>query len=533
MNYFTIKRTFFVVPSTKLNEEFEKLDIFLYILEKSNVSKILEKANIDNKKNNVGRKGYNIYNLFATIVYCFTMHKGTLREIEDLCKYDLRIIYLMEQETPTYALISEFINKYIKPYKYEIFTIITKTLIDELKIDISVQYVDGTKLEANANKYKFVWKPTTFHKKLDTKIKEFLKTINMEFNNKNLIKSYQFYKKLNEYAIKENININNIPSGRGSRPNRVEKNYKIGYQYLIKLLEYEEKEEICGYDRNSYYKTDHDATAMALKTDYYSGHGTNMHAAYNTQVLVSNLIITMFGVYQNRSDYHTFTPMLTNYHKYYNCYPKNIAGDSGYGIYENYKLLKQNNIGNYLKYQQWQGEASGKKPQLFYTFDDGILCLNANLGEETNFGTTHQRYKDGKLYIFKGCNDCLYSYKCKEKLKNKEENFRKIELIPEYELLKEQARNNLLSPKGIEIRINRSIQVEGAFGQIKQNMGYTRVRRRGIEEVETEFMLVCLGKNMRRLFSILSGSKIKNSYWNIPKNLTKEIFPFVKQKKDN
>ena len=59
-------------------------------------------------------------------------------------------------------------------------------------------------------------------------------------------------------------------------------------QYLMKSLEYEEKETICGENRNSYYKTDHDATAMCLKDDYYSGLGSNMHAAYNTQILVSN-----------------------------------------------------------------------------------------------------------------------------------------------------------------------------------------------------------------------------------------------------
>ena len=105
------------------------------------------------------------------------------------------------------------------------------------------------------------------------------------------------------------------------------------------------------------------------------------------------------------------------------------------------------------------------------------------------------------------------------------------ELIPEYELLKEDARKNLQSPKGIEIRINRSIQVEGTFGQIKQNMQYTRIRRRGLEKVSCEIMLMCLGANIRKYFSSLDGKKIKSNYWNIPSNLKEEKFPFPKQKR--
>lgn len=51
------------------------------------------------------------------------------------------------------------------------------------------------------------------------------------------------------------------------------KDYSLLLEYLTKSLDYEEKERICGPNRNSYYKTDHDATAMCLKEDYYSGLG--------------------------------------------------------------------------------------------------------------------------------------------------------------------------------------------------------------------------------------------------------------------
>ena len=147
--------------------------------------------------------------------------------MEELCKYDWRVIYLMEQQTPNYSVIGKFINKYILPNQYIIFTMITKAIIIKFELDISNQYLDGTKIEANANKYKFVWKPTTFHKKLDEKIKRILLEMEFEITDKSLIKSYQLYNLIREYASKENINIEAIPSGKGKRLTKEQKNYKM------------------------------------------------------------------------------------------------------------------------------------------------------------------------------------------------------------------------------------------------------------------------------------------------------------------
>ena len=97
-------------------------------------------------------------------------------------------------------------------------------------------------------------------------------------------------------------------------------------------------------------------------------------------------------------------------------------------------------------------------------------------------------------------------------MKNKEYDYRLCELIPNYELLKKQARENLLSPQGIEIKINKSIQVEVTFVQIKQNMNYDRIRRRGLEKVSCEVMLMCLGRNVRKYFVLLNQDNIKGNY---------------------
>lgn len=96
MNYFTIKKTIFLVYSNKVVEEYNKIDKFIEILNKSNIGKIIE-----NVQNRIGRKGYNPYNLVATIIYCFANFKSSVREIERLCIFDLRVIYIMEQEQPS------------------------------------------------------------------------------------------------------------------------------------------------------------------------------------------------------------------------------------------------------------------------------------------------------------------------------------------------------------------------------------------------------------------------------------------------
>ena len=529
MNYFTIKPSFFLVSSIQCDEEFKKIDKFMELLENSGVAKYIEYVN---KKSQYckGRTGYNPYNLFAAIIYCFSKFKASLRDIEDKCIFDVRVCYIMEGYIPDHSTIGNFINKYIVPFQREIFTTINKQIIKELHLKINDIYNDGTKFEANANKYKFVWKPTKFHKRLNEKIKSLLKEMKMDYTN-DVIQASELYSLINDYVRRENIDIHQIPTGKGKRKTKEQKYYKEIYEKLIKLLEYEEKERICGENRNSYYKTDKDATAMVLKEDYYSKSGHDFHAGYNVQVMVSNLLILMYGVFQDRSDYYTFITMNDLYYQYYQEYPKNECADAGYGIYKKYKYMNEHHINNYVKFQQWEGEVSGKRPQLFYTFEDGVMCLNTDIGEKILFSNRiHQRKKDGVLYRFKGCNQCGYSYICKKHLKDKSKDYRYIELNPEYELYKEQSRNNLLSPKGIEIRINRSIQVEGTFGQIKNNMNYERIRRRGFEKVSSEIMLMSLGVNIRRYFSALKNKKIKENCWDAPATLQPEKMPIVKQK---
>ena len=107
--------------------------------------------------------------------------------------------------------------------------------------------------------------------------------------------------------------------------------------------------------------------------------------------------------------------------------------------------------------------------------------------------------------------------------KNRDTNFKIFEVSKRLQKYIQEFEQNLLSIEGIEMRVNRSIQVEGVFGIIKQNFGFERFRRRSIKKVSGEFMLVCLGVNIRKIFKFF-GNDLKLECWKIPNNAIPESF---------
>lgn len=508
---FTTRKIFFL-PSFELDaKESKKLDDFLLILEKSNVSSIFPKED----KNDVlkgGRPHYSYYNLLATVLYGFAFDQSTLRDLEEACNFDLRYIYLMEQERPSHTIFADFINSIIVPNREYIFSAVTKAIIEACSVDVSDSFIDGSKFEADANKYKFVWKPTKFHIRLCDKVRALLGELKLNHGipAEGIIQTSLIANKLNELTLLNELD------------DKYQKQLSQLNDYLIKALEYDEKERICGPNRNSYYKTDHDATAMTLKEDYYSGLGSNMHAGYNTQLMVSKGIICAYYVSQSRNDINDFIPVINKYYEYYNAYPVNICADAGYGSLDNYRYLDEHNIGNYVKNSSFEGNVSGKRPDCYRINDNGtITCLNGKSGMKVKLEHRHPKNAGAVFYRVEGCNECPFKIYCKRFMNNKEEDFRIFEVIEQLAFYKKKAEDNLLSPKGIEMRVNRSSQVEGSFGVIKQDMNYTRLRRTTMEKVETEFMLVFLGYNIRKLFRYLDG-KAKFNYWKAPDNLKAE-----------
>lgn len=527
MPYFTIRQFNFYQPFKYDDKTFKNLDKYLMFLEESGVGQIIQEAVYKNETR--GRKSYNPYLLFAAILYGFTKCDGSLRKLEETFKFDTRFLYILENETPSYVSIENYLNNIIVKKLRDIYTTITLHIIKKYNLDVSDVFVDGTKLEANANKYKFVYRPTIYQQNLNKKVVDLLSQYFEGIPTKRIIKSSEigeYINKLKSLILKTGIVGNEIKlrRGRGVKNPKIVKDYFELNKYLCKMLSYEEINSICGENRNSFYKTDNDATAMCLKEDYYSGLGSNTHAAYNVQNCVSSGLILYTYVCQDRNDTSTLIPVLKGLISSYGFLPENVCADAGYGSLENYLFLEQNKIGNYIKFNSWEKEKNGETIPL-YTFDDegNLFCLRGKKAYEVPYRNGYRPKKGNKFYRIDVCYGCRFKIFCNAYIKNPDKNFRIFETNYDYNRLKEIAKNNLLSPKGIEMRVNRSCQVEGSFGVLKQDMNYARARRRGLEKVSMEIMLFALPYNIKKLLRLLNGEKI-SEYWTAPKDLKPEVF---------
>lgn len=516
MEYYSVRKQF-LCPSFDLEvEEQAFLEKYYAFLDRSGVGDIIRKY-IRNTGRAGGRPNVNYYNLFAAILYGFSRGHSTLRELEDACGHDIRYIAIMEQTRPSYSTFSNFINTVIVPNEKEIFGAINRQIIREMSIPLTDAFIDGTKWEANANRYGFVWKPVTYHRKLSATFFALLKENGLcaTFDTEEMVRSSTVSLAINELKQKQEsygeetyLSLNKSLSA-----------------ILTKVLEYEEKERICGPDRKSYYKTDHDATAMCLKADYYTGLGSNMHAAYNVQAMVVRGMVLSYYVSSSRTDIRDFIPVLDVFHELYGCFPKNVCADSGYGSLENYTYLRENGIGNYVKHTSWEGNVSGRYPDSYRYSEDGtVRCLNGKTGMKVEIPDRHPKHSGGIFFRIDGCADCPFLDYCMRFTKvQARQPYKIFEVVPEFALLKQEAESNLLSVKGIEIRVNRSIQAEGVFGLMKQDVGYTRLRRRGRENVSTELMLYFLGLNLKRLLNFFRTGK-QLPFWTAPSDLVPEEF---------
>jgi len=217
---------------------------------------------------------------------------------------------------------------------------------------------------------------------------------------------------------------------------------------------------------------------MHMKEDYMRN--GQLKAGYNVQIGVSDEYILHLDIFQDRNDYQTFIPFLKGYHNRYGHYPKYPVADAGYGGLNNYRYLKDNELELYQKYAMYSKDTTDKKRMSdpYFTFD---------------------LVKDDKDYIAKNGERLIFKYTNKRGNDVYElPNGKTKEINDENLAYQKEVIENLTSTLGIELRIQRSIQVEGAFGIIKEQMKFRRFKRRGIQNVKFEFMLIAIGYNLAK-----------------------------------
>lgn len=125
---------------------------------------------------------------------------------------------------------------------------------------------------------------------------------------------------------------------------------------------------LAGENRNSYSKTDPDATFMHMKEDHMRN--GQLKPGYNIQVGSCNGFVVNWSTHQNRNDNGTLIPHFERYERFFNKLPKSIGADSGYGNQENYEYLKQNHIKNYIKYPLFHKEQTKKFKSMKYNWQN-------------------------------------------------------------------------------------------------------------------------------------------------------------------
>ena len=466
------------------------------------------------RHNPLGRPGYSRVNMLKTILFSFmdTGYAG-LRGIDDRCKVNLRYMYLMEYETPSYHCFGDFINEELTDKIEDIFRAVMEYIREKEGVDMQHVYIDGSKFEANANKYTWVWRKGTEKSRyrLYEKVTALLDEINetLAFSGLRIETNTEYTPEYLEeiaarYASLYGIDEKTFVHGKGRHKTQEQRHYEKLAHFTEKLREYVEKLRICGPDRNSYSKTDHDATFMRIKRDYMGN--DQLLPGYNIQIGVADEYIAVVDVMQYRSDMDCFIPLMEKFKKLYGFYPKYPIADAGYGSFNNYIYCQLHGMEKFMKFPMYEKETKDEnyrdnpfRAVNFKTDPDGsLLCPN-----NRKFKFAYRTAVKGNLYgrqneIFEceDCSGCPYAEQCKKTEKN-----RTICLNQELTSIHEEVLGNLESIHGALLRMNRSIQAEGTFGILKYDRWYKRTVRRGLDSVKLELYLVSVGHNLYKYFN--------------------------------
>ena len=458
----------------------------------------------------MGRPRYDAEKIMKVALFAF-MENGyaSLRNIEKLCKTDIRYIWLLDGEkAPSHMTVCNFLNDYVGDNINELFAEINRMVFEKEGADLSRLYIDGTKIEANANKYTWVWKKScqTSRAKVFVRISEIIEEINsgvLRMLGLRIEPREEYAIEYLEQIIERFASATGAATaakyGRGHHKTAEQRQYDKLCEYLERLKKYAERIEICGEHRNSFSKTDHDATFMRVKRDYMGN--DQLLPAYNMQIGVCDEYIAVVDAQQYASDMDCFVPLLEKFRNAYGEYPLYPVGDAGYGSYNNYLFCEQNGIGKYMKFTMYDQESKDPKfrddPYRAVNFerdeDGNLVCPEGRpfkfLGNRPVHGNHYGRTEE--IYKCSSCDGCPSREKC-----CRGDSDRTIRMNRELTAIHHEVLENLQTELGARLRTNRAVQAEGAFGSIKWNRAYKRARRRGIESVILEFTLIAIGFNL-------------------------------------
>jgi transposase len=469
-----------------------------------------------------GTSSYHPKMMLKVIVYAYCEKVYSSRGMAKALRENINFMWISGRSQPNFRTINEFRSSRMRGAVDEVFAAVMEYLVEQGYVKLENYFLDGTKIEANANKHKVVWEKRRQKNQahLQQKIRELLKEIEAVNEAENA-----------EYGDEDLEEVGGSGTGGGMDAEKLaekmaELNRRLGEQpknkslqqavktiqkdYLPRMQKYAEQErKLAG--RRSYAKTDEDATCMRMKEDR-GAEKPWPKPAYNVQVGTEDQFVVGFSIHQRAGDTSCLIPHLEQVQARLGRLPNNIITDAGYGSEENYDYVERHQLGNFVKYNTFhQEQQKHRKPELLrkklfraenFPYDaetDEFICPAQK--RLTYQRTIRVKSDNGYLaerreYACAECANCPLRAEC-----TKAKGNRHMHISFRLQRFREQARENLLSPAGQNLRAKRSVEVESVFGQSKHNMGMRRFMLRGKEKVHNEMGLHCIAHNMKKMWS--------------------------------
>ena len=441
--------------------------------------------------------------IFEVIVYGYMKHMYSGREIAEACKTDIRFMWLLNGEpAPSHATISRFEDERLSEVIEGLFYQFVEKLYEMGEVKFKNLFVDGTKIEAYANKYTFVWKSAVEKNlaRLEEKIFAQLCVLSERYGFSEDVSLEECYEKLLRQAQWINLV---FASGKGKHKTQLQRDIELLEDFLNKKNEY--LSHLGKFNgRNSFSRTDVDATFMHMKEDHMRN--GQLKPGYNIQIGVESEYIVGVGSFSNRTDVNTLIPFLNRIRKHTNRVFENIVADAGYESSENYLYLEENGQNCFIKPQNYEISKKRSYKANPYTVEnmpydakrDEYTCPN---GRKLKFRRESQKTTENgytistKYYSNDKCGRCPHRDKCHKAKKG----YRTIQVNNVMLEHRPKTLEALTSEEGTLLRMNRSIQVEGVFGVLKEDYGFRRFLTRGKKNVETQFFLLAFALNIEKL----------------------------------
>jgi transposase len=448
--------------------------------------------------------------LLKILFYGYLNNLYSCRKIARAMGENIHFMWLSGKQFPKYNTINNFRSLHLKNTINDLFTQVVFLLVDMGYITLKEQYIDGTKLEARSNKYTFVWRKSVEKNKakLEAKIRGILQEIETGIAYDNMPDD-EPPTPIDSERLRHRI----AQINRENKNKKQQKQIKdIENKYIPKLEEYEQKLTTCG-KRNSYSKTDPDATFLNLKEDALNNRETK--PAYNLQIATENQFITNFDLYPNPNDSVTLKPFLHLHQLRYQKMPKKVIADAIYGSEENYDFMALHKIDAYVKYNYYYKEQSNEfrnNPFMVANLEYNPKedCFVCPMGQPMIYIDTHMKSTENgypsrlDIYQAENCKECPLREQC-----NKADTYinRRIEVNLALRAFKKKACELLHSEEGNLLYKRRSIEPEPVFGQMKTNMQYKRFRHFGKEKITMDFAIFAIAFNIGKMWNIDQKSK--------------------------